>query len=416
MHVIRLRFIHETHSPSSLHCFASIILHQIDNKEKKREKERAERVIKKYKQYSCPYDESMLASKEDMAQLRSDAGWKLVRNDVFRPPPNRQLLCCVVGSGVQIFQMALVSVGIAALGFLSPESHGALLTAIVVVYMLLGFAAGYTAVDLLCRMPAPASDHAKQWYGVSVTVACGFPAFVALVLAIVNAALATARSSGVMPFSLFLSLFILWFLISVPLSVLGGYTAYLASDASLNPSGEDEGESEYQDRRRRGDEYAPLPLEEMVDGGGGGGGGGGGLASAAAAVMATRGLLRCNRIPRQIPLSKLPTTWITLAAGIFPFGTAFVEIYYIMSALWLHQTYYLFGFLLVIFLLTAVIVAEISIVITYQFLCLEDYRWWWRSFFAGGSTALYLLIYAALYVTTGLLDISSGVGLVVYSG
>jgi hypothetical protein len=48
----------------------------------------------------------------------------LQRYDVFRPPPHRQLLCCVVGSGVQIFQMALCSIGVAALGFLSPESHG----------------------------------------------------------------------------------------------------------------------------------------------------------------------------------------------------------------------------------------------------------------------------------------------------
>jgi len=130
---------------------------------------------------------SLLASKQDMAQLPSDAGWKLIRNDVFRPPPCRQLLCCVVGSGVQIFQMAMASIGVAALGFLSPESHGTLLTAMVVVYMLLGFAAGYTAVDLLCQMP-PASDGSKKWLGTSIKVACGFPAFAAIVLAVINAA------------------------------------------------------------------------------------------------------------------------------------------------------------------------------------------------------------------------------------
>jgi transmembrane 9 superfamily protein 2/4 len=65
---------------------------------------------------------------------------------------------------------------------------------------------------------------------------------------------------------------------------------------------------------------------------------------------------------------------------------------------------------------TVVIIAEISIVLTYVFLCAEDYRWWWRSILSGGSTALFVLAYAALYVSTGLLDISSAVGLVVYGG
>jgi len=63
-----------------------------------------------------------------------------------------------------------------------------------------------------------------------------------------------------------------------------------------------------------------------------------------------------------------------------------------MSSLWLHRTYYVFGFLLAVFVLTMIIIAEISIVLTYMWLCCEDYRWWWRSIFAGGSTALYLLV------------------------
>jgi hypothetical protein len=40
-------------------------------------------------------------------------------------------------------------------------------------------------MELLCRMP-PASDCKKQWLGVSVKVACGFPAFAAVVLAVIN--------------------------------------------------------------------------------------------------------------------------------------------------------------------------------------------------------------------------------------
>ena len=31
-------------------------------------------------------------------------------------------------------------------------------------------------------------------------------------------------------------------------------------------------------------------------------------------------------------------------------------------------------------------------------LCAEDYNWWWRSFHRGGSTSIYLLIYAFIFL------------------
>ena len=31
-------------------------------------------------------------------------------------------------------------------------------------------------------------------------------------------------------------------------------------------------------------------------------------------------------------------------------------------------------------------------------LCIEDYRWWWRSFYAGGSVALYFALYGLSYL------------------
>jgi len=42
----------------------------------------------------------------------------------------------------------------------------------------------------------------------------------------------------------------------------------------------------------------------------------------------------------------------------------------------------------------------VTIVATYFLLNAEDYRWHWTSFFAGGSTALYVFIYAVYYFFT----------------
>lgn len=40
-----------------------------------------------------------------------ETGWKLVHGDVFRPPRYKQLLAALVGAGVQIFSMALITIG-----------------------------------------------------------------------------------------------------------------------------------------------------------------------------------------------------------------------------------------------------------------------------------------------------------------
>ena len=49
----------------------------------------------------------------------------------------------------------------------------------------------------------------------------------------------------------------------------------------------------------------------------------------------------------------------TLVSGILPFGTVFIELYFIMSSLWLHEVYYVFGFLFIVSLLTIIVCAEV---------------------------------------------------------
>ena len=86
-----------------------------------------------------------------------------------------------------------------------------------------------------------------------------------------------------------------------------------------------------------------------------------------------------------------------LLGGSLPFAACFVEIYFIMTSVWQHQFYYLFGFLFLVYLLLIISCAEISIVTVYFQLCRQDYRWWWTAFLASGSAALYLFLYSILY-------------------
>ena len=54
-----------------------------------------------------------------------------------------------------------------------------------------------------------------------------------------------------------------------------------------------------------------------------------------------------------------------LVGGVLPFGAVFIELFFILTSMWLHQFYYLFGFLALVFVILIITCAEISIVLCY---------------------------------------------------
>lgn len=47
---------------------------------------------------------------EGMEEALEESGWKLVHGDVFRPPRYPRLFAAVIGSGIQIFFMSLITI------------------------------------------------------------------------------------------------------------------------------------------------------------------------------------------------------------------------------------------------------------------------------------------------------------------
>jgi transmembrane 9 superfamily protein 2/4 len=99
---------------------------------------------------------------------------------------------------------------------------------------------------------------------------------------------------------------------------------------------------------------------------------------------------------------------------MIPFASAYVELFFMMSSLWMDQYYYVFGFTFLVFLILLVTCAEITVVLVYFQLCAEDYHWWWRSFLASGSTAIYVFLYSAIYFSK--LEANLAVTYVIYFG
>lgn len=296
--------------------------------------------------------------KEAQAQMNEElSGWKLVVGDVFRAPDHPALLCIMVGDGVQILGMAVVTILFAALGFMSPASRGTLITGMLFFYMILGIAAGYVAVRLWRTIGC---GDKTGWVSVSWKVSCFFPGIAFLILTTLNFLLWGSHSTGAIPFSLFVVLILLWFCISVPLTLIGGYLG------------------------------AKAPHIEFP--------------------------VRTNQIGREIPAQKYPSWLLVLGAGTLPFGTLFIELFFIMSSIWMGRVYYVFGFLFIVLILLVVVCAEVSLVLTYMHLCVEDWKWWWKSFFASGSVAIYIFLYSVNYLVFDLKSLSGPVSATLYLG
>lgn len=65
--------------------------------------------------------------------------------------------------------------------------------------------------------------------------------------------------------------------------------------------------------------------------------------------------------------------------------------------MWGHKTYVVWPVLAIVFALLVLVTSFATVAQTYLQLQSEDHRWWWRAFLCGGSTAFYVLAYAAFY-------------------
>ncbi|KAG9298808.1 hypothetical protein G9A89_015829 [Geosiphon pyriformis] len=287
--------------------------------------------------------------------VQDDFGWKLVHGDVFRPPSNSILLAVLLGSGAQLFFMTAVTLVFAVLGFLSPSNRGSLATVIIIFYMLFGSVSGYVSARIYKMYGG------ESWRKNVFLTAFLFPMLIFSIFIFLNFFLISVKSSGAVPATTLLIIVALWFLVSVPLSMIGSFFGF---------------------KKPR--------IEQPV---------------------------RTNQIPRQIPdqvfyLRPIPSM---LMGGVLPFGAIFIELYFIMNSIWGSKVYYLFGFSSLVFVILTITCSEVTILLCYFHLCAEDYHWSWRAFLTSGASGIYIFLYSIMYFTTKL-HITSFVSAVIYFG
>ncbi|KAJ0981228.1 hypothetical protein J5N97_009483 [Dioscorea zingiberensis] len=282
-------------------------------------------------------DLAKYASHEDLIPDQEETGWKNIHGDVFRYPKNKSLLAASLGSGTRLVFVFTSMLVIGLLGVFPPYNQGSFLTSIIVIYALSSVLAGYTSTSFYCQLEG------TNWVKNLIMTEFLFSGPLFVMFCFLNTVASIYNANAAMSFGTILVLLI-WILLGSSLLVLGGIAA----------------------KNRKIEFEAPC---------------------------------QTTKCPREIP----PLRWYQgsipkmAIAGILPFSTIYVQLYYILSSVWGLKHYTMYGILLIVFIILLIVTAFVTVALTYFQLASEDYQWWWSSLFYGGSTGIIMYGYCGYF-------------------
>jgi len=275
---------------------------------------------------------------DDMEKdLGDEYGWKQVHGDVFRPASNCLIFSAFVGTGYQICSVVFIVICFAIVGDLYTE-RGSLLSTAIFVYAATSPVNGYFGGGLYSRMGG------KLWIRQMLIAAFLVPTMVCTTAFFINFIAMGYHASRAIPFGTMVAVASICIFVILPLTLVG---TVLGRNLAGTPD---------------------YPC-------------------------------RVNAVPRPIPEKKwfMEPLVIVMLGGILPFGSIFIEMYFIFTSFWAYKIYYVYGFMLLVFIILAIVTVCVTIVCTYFLLNAEDYRWQWTSFLSAGSTAGYVYLYSIYY-------------------
>ncbi|KAK9881474.1 hypothetical protein WA026_016358 [Henosepilachna vigintioctopunctata] len=275
---------------------------------------------------------------DDMERdLGDEYGWKQVHGDVFRPASNALLFSALIGAGHQLTLVVFWVIIFAIMGELYTE-RGSLLSTSIFVYAVTSPVNGFCGGSLYSRMGG------KIWIKQMLVSAFMLPALVCGTAFFINFIAIYYHASRAIPFGTMVAVTCICLFVILPLTLVG---TVLGRNLGGQPD---------------------YPC-------------------------------RINAVPRPIPEKKwfMEPGVIILLGGILPFASIFIEMYFIFTSFWAYKIYYVYGFMLLVFIILMIVTVCVTIVCTYILLNAEDYRWQWTSFLAAGFTAGYVYLYAIYY-------------------
>eukprot|EP01120_Amphizonella_sp_Union-15-10_P016630 TRINITY_DN887_c0_g1_i1.p1 TRINITY_DN887_c0_g1~~TRINITY_DN887_c0_g1_i1.p1 ORF type:complete len:583 (-),score=68.76 TRINITY_DN887_c0_g1_i1:96-1844(-) len=273
-------------------------------------------------------------------EVGDEAGWKQVKGDVFRSPSYLLLFSSLYGTGIQLASLVFLVVTLSVSFYHSHfiYKRGSLVTAFIGCYAITSFVSGYVSGSYYIQ------HGGKQWIKNMFATSALFPGVCFILAFFLDFIAMSYGSLASIPLGTMFVVLSLWVFFTIPLTAIGSIVG----------------------RNWNGQPQYPC---------------------------------RINPVPHPIPEKKWfqePSVHILLG-GVLPFGSIFIEMYFVFTAFWQYKYYYVFGFLLLVFLILAIVSICVTIVSTYFLLNSEDYRWHWVSFLSSASTSLYVFVYAVYY-------------------
>ncbi|CEF59928.1 Nonaspanin (TM9SF) family-containing protein [Strongyloides ratti] len=265
----------------------------------------------------------------DDKDFGDDYGWKQVRGDVFRSPSMPTLFSSLLGSGCHIAAVSFIIVCHSLYEEMYTE-RGSFMSAIIFYYTILSPINGYVGASYYHKFGG------KKWIRQIIIGTGLFPVSVSFVSLSINFVAIYYHASRAIPFTSMLTVIVICLFVILPLSFIGACIG------------------------RHFNKDVSYPC-------------------------------RINVVPRPIPDKKwyFEPLSLIIASGVLPFGSIFIEMYFIFTSFWAYKIYYVYGFMLLVIIILAIVTTCSTIVSIYCLLNAEDYRWTWTSFFAGASTTFY---------------------------
>ena len=288
-------------------------------------------------------------------EAMEELNWKQFYGDVFRPPNKRpMILASLVGTGFQLFLMILFSSIITFFRYMSQSNKLNILNSGIISFLILGFPGGYTSTKLYRHFGG------QNWVKISLLTSFIFPGVIIVIHIIINVTLIIEKSNAAMDLKNIISLFSFWLLLYIPSTLIGSF-------------------------------FAAKEKKKTQD-------------------------FTINAIPTIIPKKPfyLSVKFSPFITGLICFGAIFYELNSVMNSLWKNEIYFFATFLWISFLVFVIVNCELTILVIYWNLTKGDYRWWWKSYFLGGSPMIYLFLYSIYYLFS--LKLTRISALIIYFG
>jgi transmembrane 9 superfamily protein 3 len=266
-----------------------------------------------------------------------ESGWKQVNGDVFRRPDHLAIFTVFYATGCHL-ACTIMMVLLFAMANSYYAQRGSTATSMVISYLVTVIVGGYEGGRIFRMFGG------QHWKRTMIYQCLFMPSVVFASFIVINTTAIVYRSTMTVPFKTILIVLVLFCLVCVPLHTAGTLLG----------------------RRAASERSFPC---------------------------------RVHHLKRPIPTKHwLFTPAMIVTAGLVPFGCLFIEMYFILSAVWSHnKVYYVYGFMFAIMMLLCLVLICVSITCTYVLLNAEDYRWQWQSFLCCGATSVYVFIYTIHY-------------------